>query len=106
MAHGVARGLGSRGGIPAVHAREAAMPRTPQEIFAHHASALMAGDVDEIVADYTDDALCITPDGVWRGRDGVREAFTTLLAALPEATWDVPLQIFEGDALFITWSAV
>jgi ketosteroid isomerase-like protein len=82
------------------------MARTPQEIFAHHASALMAGDVDEIVADYTDDAVFITPEGVWRGKDGVREAFTTLLKALPEATWDVPIQIFEGDALFITWSAV
>ncbi|WP_448628436.1 nuclear transport factor 2 family protein [Geodermatophilus sp. URMC 64] len=82
------------------------MARTPQEIFAHHASALMAGDVDEIVADYTDDAVFITPEGVRRGKDGVREAFTELLKALPEATWDVPLQIFEGDALFITWSAV
>jgi ketosteroid isomerase-like protein len=82
------------------------MPRTPQEIFAHHASALMAGDVDEIVADYTDDAVFITPDGVLSGKDGVRDGFTRLLAALPEATWDVPTQLFAGDVLFIEWSAV
>ena len=37
------------------------MARSPQEIFKHHAEALMAGDLDEIVADYTDDAVVITP---------------------------------------------
>lgn len=82
------------------------MPRTPQEIFQHHATALMAGDIDGIVADYTDDALFITPDGVLRGKDGVRQGFTRLLSELPDAKWDVPLQTFEGDVLFITWSAV
>ncbi len=82
------------------------MPRTPQEIFQHHATALMAGDIDEIVADYTDDALFITPNGVLRGKEGVRQGFTTLLSELPDAKWDVPLQTFEGDVLFITWSAV
>jgi ketosteroid isomerase-like protein len=82
------------------------MTRTPQEIFQHHAAALMAGDLDEIVADYTDDALFITPKGVLRGKDGVRQGFTTLLEDLPDATWDVPTQIFEGDVLFIEWNAV
>jgi hypothetical protein len=82
------------------------MARTPQQIFEHHAGALIAGDIDEIVADYTDDAVFITPRGVRHGKDGVREAFTELLADLPDAKWDVPTQIFEKDVLFITWSAV
>ena len=82
------------------------MSRTPQEIFAHHAEALMAGDIDEIVADYADDAVFITPAGVLRGKDGVREGFTKLLADVPNAEWAVPTQIFEGDVLFIEWSAV
>ena len=82
------------------------MARTPQEIFEHHASALIAGDVDEIVADYTDDAVFITPSGVLHGKEGVREGFVKLLADLPDAKWDVPTQIFEGDVLFIEWSAV
>jgi ketosteroid isomerase-like protein len=82
------------------------MARTPQEIFEHHATALIAGDIDGIVADYADDALFITPRGVLRGKDGVREGFTTLLGELPNATWEVPTQIFEDDVLFIEWSAV
>jgi ketosteroid isomerase-like protein len=82
------------------------MARTPQEIFQHHAGALMAGDLDEIVADYTDDAVFITPRGVLRGKEGVREGFTTLLADVPNADWKVPTQIFQGDVLFIEWKAV
>jgi hypothetical protein len=81
------------------------MARTPQEIFEHHATALIAGDIEGIVADYSDDALFITPRGVLRGKDGVREAFTTLLGDLPDAAWEVPTQIFEDDILFIEWSA-
>ena len=82
------------------------MARSPQEIFQHHATALMAGDIDEIVADYTEDAVFITPTGVRRGQAGVREGFAALLTDLPEATWDVPTQIFEGDVLFIEWTAI
>ena len=82
------------------------MARTPQQIFEHHAGALIAGDIDEIVADYTDDAVFITPRGILRGKDGVRQGFTQLLADLPAAKWDVPTQHFTGDVLFIEWNAV
>jgi ketosteroid isomerase-like protein len=82
------------------------MARTPQEIFQHHGAALVAGDIDEIVADYTDDAVFITPRGVLRGKEGVREGFTLMLEDLPNAKWEIPTQIFEGDVLFIEWNAV
>lgn len=81
------------------------MARTPQEIFQHHAEVLIAGDLEGIVSDYADDAVFITPAGVLRGKDGVREGFTKLLSDVPNAEWDVPTQIFEGDVLFIEWSA-
>jgi ketosteroid isomerase-like protein len=45
-----------------------AMARSPQEVFAHHVQALGAGDLDGIGADYTDDAVYISPSGVLRGR--------------------------------------
>ena len=81
------------------------MARTPQEVFAHHAEVLIAGDLEGIVSDYADDAVFITPAGVLRGKDGVREGFTKLLSDVPNAEWAVPTQIFEGDVLFIEWSA-
>ena len=81
------------------------MTRTPEEIFQHHAQALGAGDLDEIVADYADDAVFISPTGVKRGPDGIREAFTQLLADVPDAAWDLKTLIFEGDVLFLEWAA-
>ena len=81
------------------------MTRTPEEIFAHHGQALGAGDIDEIVADYADDAVFITPDGALHGKDGVRAGFTQLLSDLPNASWDLKTRIFEGDLLFLEWAA-
>ena len=81
------------------------MARSPQEVFAHHAQALGAGDIDEIVADYAEDAVVISPSGVLRGPDGVRAAFTQLLADVPNASWDLKTQIYEGDVLFLEWAA-
>lgn len=81
------------------------MARTPEEIFQHHAQALGAGDLEQIVADYADDAVFITPAGVKRGKSGVREAFTQLLAEVPNAAWELKTQIYEGDVLFLEWAA-
>ncbi len=80
------------------------MTRTPQEVFAHHGQALGAGDLDEIVADYADDAFFISPAGVKRGKDGIREAFIQLLADVPNAAWDLKT-IYEDDILFLEWAA-
>jgi ketosteroid isomerase-like protein len=84
---------------------ETAMARTPQEIFQHHGGALGAGDVDEIMADYTDDSVLVTPRGVHRGKDEIRQWFTELLTELPNAKWDLPTVVFEGDVLLIEWTA-
>ncbi len=81
------------------------MARTPQEVFDHHAQALIAGDLAGIVEDYTDDAIFISPTGVKLGKAGVRQAFTDLLTDLPSADWNVKT-LFEDDVLFLEWSAV
>ncbi len=81
------------------------MARSPEEVFAHHAEALGAGDLEEIVADYADDAVFITPAGVLRGKDGIRTAFARLLEDVPNAAWQLRTQIYEGDVLFLEWAA-
>ena len=82
------------------------MTRTPREIAEHHAGALLAGDIEEIVGDYTADAVVVTSAGVRHGKEGVRQALIALLTDLPDATWKMSTQIFEGDMMFIEWSAV
>ncbi|MGY1734360.1 nuclear transport factor 2 family protein [Geodermatophilus sp. SYSU D01045] len=82
------------------------MARTPHEVFQAHGAALDAGDVDAVAADYAEDALLITPDGVVRGRDGIRSAFAGMLSEIPGATWEFPTQHFVDDVLFLEWRAV
>ena len=81
------------------------MARTPQEIFQHHGEVLIAEDLDGIVSDYSDDAIFITPEGIKRGREGVREGFVKLLGDLPGAQWELPTQLFEDDILLLEWKA-
>ena len=82
-----------------------AATRSPQEVFGHHAQALGAEDLEEIVADYSDDAIFITQTGVLRGKDGIRQAFTKLLGEIPQATWDLKTTIYEDDILLLEWGA-
>ncbi|MGZ6623654.1 MAG: nuclear transport factor 2 family protein [Solirubrobacteraceae bacterium] len=81
------------------------MTRTPEEVFRHHAKALRAGNPDEIVADYADNAVFITLSGVVRGKDGIRAALTQALADMPDVSWDFKTQIYEDDVLFVEWAA-
>ena len=57
------------------------MTRSPQEIFQHHAQALGAGDLDDIVADYTDDAVFITLCRRPARKDGIRAALPQMNAS-------------------------
>jgi ketosteroid isomerase-like protein len=81
------------------------MARTPQETFHHHVEALGAQNVDEIVADYTDDAIFIGNGTVRRGLEGVRQAFEELIDTVPDASWELPKTVFEGDILYLEWTA-
>ena len=82
-----------------------AATRSPQEVFDHRAQALGAEDLEAIVADHSDDAIFITPAGVQRGKDGIRQASTKLLSEVPQATSDLKTTIYEDDILFLEWGA-
>ena len=81
------------------------MARTPQEIFEHHGGALVAGDLDGILADYTDSSVYITPSGEYRGLDQIRQAYVAFFAELPDVKLDVPRLVVEGDVLYLEWTA-
>ncbi|MFD7645584.1 nuclear transport factor 2 family protein [Kitasatospora sp. NPDC059795] len=78
--------------------------RTPQEVFAEHGRHLATGDLDLIAGSYAEDAVLITPEGAFRGHDGVRRILGRLLADLPDADRQLDPQ-FADDLLFLRWSA-
>ena len=80
------------------------MARTPEEVFAHHGASLGAEDLEEIVADYADDAILVVQKKVYRGKDGAREVFTQLLSDVPQASWELD-KTFADDVLYLEWKA-
>lgn len=80
------------------------MARTPEEVFAHHGQSLGAEDLEEIVADYADDAVLVVQRKVYRGKAGAREVFTQLLSDVPQAEWELD-QTFADDVLYLEWKA-
>jgi ketosteroid isomerase-like protein len=78
--------------------------RTPEEVFAHHGKALGAEDLEDIVADYTDDAILVVQKKVYRGKDGARQVFTQLLGDVPQAQWELET-VFADDVLYLEWKA-
>lgn len=78
--------------------------RTAEEVFAHHGEALGAEDLEEIVADYADDAILVVQKKVYRGKDGARQVFTQLLADVPQAQWELETA-FADDVLYLEWKA-
>jgi len=78
--------------------------RTPEEVFAHHGQALGAENLEDIVADYTDDAILVVQRQVFRGKDGARQVFTQLLSDVPQAAWELDTT-FADDVLYLEWKA-
>lgn len=78
--------------------------RTPEEVFAHHGQALGAEDLEDIVADYSDDAILVVQKQVYRGKDGARQVFTQLLGDVPQAKWELDT-VFVDDVLYLEWKA-
>ena len=79
-----------------------------KDVLHHHLAALGAGDVDEILKDYTDDSLLITTGGTITGLGPLREAFTGLLGGLfAPGTYEFTLDAeqIEGEVAFISWHA-
>jgi len=78
--------------------------RTSEEVFAHHGQALGAEDLEDIVADYSDDAILVLQKQVYRGKDGARQVFTQLLGDVPQAKWELDT-VFVDDVLYLEWKA-
>ena len=73
-----------------------------------HLAAFSAGNVDELVEDYTDASVLITQDATIKGRDALRDFFSGLLSELfRPGTYEFIMDVerVEGDTVYIVWHA-
>ncbi len=81
---------------------------TTEQVITHHLEAFGAGDVDEIVADYTDDSVIIVPDATYRGVDAIRGMFGFLFenVFIPgDYDFELTRSEVEGEVAYIVWNA-
>jgi hypothetical protein len=60
--------------------------------------------LEDILADYSEDAILVAQKKVYRGKDGAREVFTQLLSDVPQAQWELDT-VFADDVLYLEWKA-
>jgi len=72
-----------------------------------HLQAFGKRDVDAIMADYGEDAVFITPQGVLKGKAAIRPLFEMLVKEFssPEASVMIHVRHANGPVAYITWSA-
>jgi hypothetical protein len=88
----------------AVRAGEAASPAAA--VLDRHLAAFASRDVDAIMADYSEDAVFITPQGVFEGRAEIRGLFEGFVEEFssPQAVLTVIERHSAGPVAHITWS--
>ncbi len=81
--------------------------RSTKDVVEHHLAALLSGDVNDILQDYSDNSIVFTPDGPVQGLADLSSLFTAFLSELPEgslAMLEVLREDYNGDAAYLLWS--
>lgn len=74
----------------------------------HQFAAFSDGSADEVLTDFAEEAVLITPEGVSTGRAAIHAAYSALFAGLfKPGTYDFTLDAMhiDGEIAYIAWRA-
>lgn len=77
-------------------------------VLEHQLAAFSAGSADEILKDFADDAVLVTPDAVLVGREAIHAAYSAMLSGLfKPGTYDFMMDAVHvhGEVAYIAWRA-
>ena len=78
------------------------------QVLKHHVQALGAGRLDDVLEDYVEDSVLVTPDGPITGLREIRSAFEGFLSGLfKPGTYELTVDArhVHGDVAYIIWHA-
>jgi ketosteroid isomerase-like protein len=78
------------------------------QVLNHHLQALGNGNLDEILDDYVEDSMLITPGGTVKGLRGIRAAFEGFLSGhFKPGTYELTFDArhVDGEVAYILWHA-
>lgn len=67
-------------------------------------AAYNAGDIETFCSYYADDAVYTSPDGVYKGREAILEAWLGTKTAFPDGKVIVSLQVEDGGCVVSEWT--
>jgi ketosteroid isomerase-like protein len=82
------------------------MTRTTEEVFNSHREAIETVNIEKLMADYAEDALMVTQNGSFAGREAILSGFfQVFLAQFPDVKINFEEVTIEDDVCLIQWSA-
>ncbi len=80
--------------------------KATEATFQHHVDAVLKGDVDATLEDYTEQSVLYLPSGPVRGLKALREFFEGFLANKPKGfpeLFEITRLDFEGEMAYVVW---
>jgi hypothetical protein len=80
--------------------------RTTEQVLRDHLARRCEGDLEgDLRANYAEDLVVLSKDGVYRGKDGIRTTARILERNLPDATFEYDLLRVADEFGMLSWSA-
>jgi hypothetical protein len=78
-----------------------------KQVVDHHWKAFKENNLEEVMADYTESSILITPDSTYRGLEAIRGNFIAAFQAFPAEQNPLKLNktVVERDVAYILWQA-
>ena len=79
-----------------------------EQVLNHHLDCFNNGDIEGLLADYTEDSVFETPNGQITGLNTLRKVFTSLVTefAKSESSFNMVRRSVAGNHAFIFWNAL
>ena len=91
---------------PGDYSEEDQMTRPPDEVFEDHLRLRSRGDLEtDLERNYADDIVVLCELGALKGRADIRKSARRLGLQLPDAEFQFPTKLVEGEHAFLVWKA-
>jgi ketosteroid isomerase-like protein len=82
------------------------MSTTVEQTLMHHLTAFGNNNLDEILKDYTEESVIMTPNGSKKGLAEIREFFKEFFHVIPTgSSFSMNQKIIDGNVAYIAWAS-
>jgi hypothetical protein len=78
-----------------------------KQVLDHHWTAFTQNNLDEVMADYTEESVLITPDAIFKGLAQIRKNFEDAYKKFPKekTVFKLNKEVIDRDVAYILWQA-